>query len=129
MKRLLTLVIVLVSIGAGLILSAGRSFSKEDETTGGDFPSVSSRAEENASTPVHLDGSLHFEANNHRTTSAEREIEETLFHRNILLNRFQNADSKGQVLLSFSAKRVDLILRTAGGMEASILSIDWDATK
>lgn len=143
MKRLFASMII-ISVGAGLIfLFIDRSFSKEDESAGADpsnslyqlgsasQPSLNpSRMEENSRMPIRLDDSLHSEARRDRgAISAGGGSRETLFHQNMLLDRFQSADSKGQILLSFSVSRVDLMLRSVSGMEAPILSLDWDVRK
>jgi len=137
MKRLFTIILFL-SVGSGLLLlSEARLFSAEEERAGADAsnPTNQTRSplpslEGSPPGPFRLDHSFHFKAKRNReTTSAERGMEATVFHQKTLLNRFQGADSKGEILLSFSVKRVELILRSAGGREAPILGSDLDIGK
>jgi hypothetical protein len=98
MKRFFVVMIVALSVGAGLVFfSAGRSFSREDERPGAEsgssnplsqtgsasyaFPEAGP-AGENLRMPLRLDHSLHFEAKKDRgTASTERGIEATIFIR------------------------------------------------
>lgn len=141
MKRFFVAMIVALSVGAGLVfLSEGRSFSREDERPGaesGSSNALSSHAfpeggpaGENLRIPLRLDHSLHIRAKKDRgMVSTERRIEAANFHQKTLFGRYQSADAAGQILLSFSARRVDLILRSAGGTEAPILRLELNAGK
>ena len=72
---------------------------------------------------VHLNSALRFEAGRHKSTQPERQAEALRLHRNTLLDRFQNADAHGQVLLTFSENRIDLNLRSITGAEAPIAGV------
>src|SRR5579871_834305 len=57
---------------------------------------------------------------NRRATAPERESQALEFHQNTLLDRFGGADNHGQIFLSFSANRIDLMLRSLTGEEAPV---------
>lgn len=59
-----------------------------------------------------------------RTTGPERESQALKFHKNSLLDRFGGADAHGQILLSFSANRIDLMLRSITGEEAPVAGVN-----
>ncbi len=67
-----------------------------------------------------LDDILQFEARR-ETPPPEREAEALRFHQNSLLERFENADVHGQLVLSFSADGTELRLRSITGAEAPIV--------
>lgn len=66
-----------------------------------------------------LDDVLEFEAGGGETPP-EREAEALRFHQNSTLERFENADAHGQLVLSFSAEGVELKLRSITGAEAPV---------
>lgn len=68
---------------------------------------------------------LQFESEARRRTIRKDRQEEALrFHQNTLSERFQGADSKGQIFLSFSGDGVDLVLRNITGAEAPVGHLD-----
>lgn len=67
-----------------------------------------------------LDDVLEFEAGGGETPPPEREAEALRFHQNSTLERFENADAHGQLVLSFSAEGVELKLRSITGAEAPV---------
>jgi len=69
-----------------------------------------------------LDDVLQLEARR-ETPPPEREAEALRFHQNSLLERFENADAHGQLVLSFSADGIDLGLRSVTGADAPIVSM------
>ena len=89
-----------------------------------DRPPVMSRPKASWRRRIYFDQSLQFEAKAHRETiPTEREEEAIRLHQNLLLDRFQGADSRGQVFLSFSADRIELILRGISGVEAPAVGL------
>lgn len=67
---------------------------------------------------------LQFKAETRETTPPEREAETLRFRKNTVLERFQNADAHGQLVLSFSADGVELRLRSITGAEAPIVGMN-----
>lgn len=70
-----------------------------------------------------LDDVLLFEAGRGETPP-EREAEALRFHQNSTLERFENADAHGQLVLSFSAEGAELKLRSITGAEAPAAGVD-----
>ncbi|NKE73341.1 hypothetical protein [Candidatus Manganitrophus noduliformans] len=66
-----------------------------------------------------LDDPLEFEARR-ETPPPQREAEALRFHQNSTLERFENADAHGQLVLSFSSEGVELKLRSITGAEAPV---------
>lgn len=71
-----------------------------------------------------LNDVLQFEAGRHETTPPEREAEALRFHQNSTLERFENADAHGQLVLSFSADGIELRLRSITGAEAPVAGVN-----
>lgn len=71
-----------------------------------------------------LNDVLQFEAGRDGTTSPEREAEALRFHQNSTLERFENADAHGQLVLSFSADGMELRLRSITGAEAPVAGVN-----
>ena len=74
----------------------------------------------NGEEPSQVDNNLHLKNGARRAPRPARKVQALQFHRNTLLNRFQNADSHGQMLLTFSRNRIDLHIRNISGAEAPI---------
>lgn len=71
-----------------------------------------------------LNDVLQFEAGRGETPPPEREAEALRFHQNSTLERFENADAHGQLVLSFSAEGVELKLRSITGAEAPVAGVN-----
>lgn len=139
MKRRFAMIIIVIWVGAGSIFPAAVRSSLMEDAGAGVSPSTplvsteSSPERSPAPSPskggwrgrIHLNPSLQFETKaDQGTIPSEREAEAIRFHQNNLLNRFQNADSQGQIFLSFFANRVELMFRSVSGAEAPVVGLD-----
>jgi hypothetical protein len=76
-----------------------------------------------------LDEILQFKTARRETTPPEREAETLRFHQNTVLERFENADAHGQLVLSFSTEGIELRLRSITGAEAPVAGMNRSPEK
>ncbi len=148
MKQQLIKNAIAVWVAAGSIfLSAVPSFSMENEKGEGssstrsiqteappDRSPVMSRPERNWRRRIYFNPSLQFEAKveaktRRETIPAERKEAAVRLHQNMLIDRFQGADAQGQVFLSFSVDRIELMMRSIVGVEAPAVGLDMTPEK
>lgn len=72
---------------------------------------------------IYFDQFLQFEAKAHRETIPTEREEAIRLHQSMLIDRFQGADAQGQVFLSFSVDRIELMLRSIGGVKAPAVGL------
>lgn len=71
-----------------------------------------------------LDETLQFETGRRETLPPEREAETLRFHQSTVLERFESADAHGQLVLSFSADRIELRFRSITGAEGPVAEMN-----
>ncbi len=138
MKRRTTFVLIGIWITGALLLAVAPAGAAEGKTFADSIRPVQSEGDL-APDPssaliglgegegrVRLDSGLRFETGTRKTTTPEREAEALRFHHNTVLERFENADSHGQVFLTFSADRIELSLRSITGAEAPVADVTVD---
>lgn len=134
MKTLFTIMVILAGVGIGGFFPTAAQLSSPlvpGGTDGLSAPAEPAQKEGSADHALGLrqqrarpDAAVQFESEAPRKALPEQRRDEALrFHHN-LLDRFQNADSTGQFLLSFSERgRVDLTLRSVTGAEAPLATL------
>lgn len=144
MKQQLIKNAIAVWVAAGSIfLSAVPSFSMENKKGEGSSPTrsiqteappdrspVMSRPERNWRRRIYFNPSLQFEAKARRETiPTERKEEAVRLHQSMLFDRFQGGDAQGEVFLSFSVDRIELMTRSIAGVEAPAVGLSLTPEK
>ncbi|HZR45596.1 MAG TPA: hypothetical protein VFA47_02735 [Candidatus Manganitrophaceae bacterium] len=131
LKSLFTIVVVSIGVGIVGLFPAAAQLSPSSPAPAEPAQNESAEHPSGKEVPNGLkqqrarpDAAVEFKSEGPRRTLPEQRSAEALrFHHN-LLDRFQNTDSNGQVLLSFSSGgRVDLTLRSANGAEAPVAAL------
>lgn len=125
MKRRTGLILIGIWMGA-FLFSASPSKAEKEKVVEPVRPVQSERSfdrspaagSENPEDGIGLDDVLQFKAGGDETPLPEREAEALRFHQNATLERFENADAHGELVLSFSDDGVELRLRSITGSEA-----------
>ena len=134
MKTLYSIMVVLIGVGIGGFFPAAAQIAPVVQTEGTATAPGPDR-QPRTLLPDHTltegirphrarpDAAVQFESEAPRKTAPEQRRDEALrLHQNTL-DRFQNADSSGQMLLSFSGGGVDLTLRSITGAEAPVATV------
>lgn len=135
MKLRTGIMAILIGTGMGWVLSpSARSAPPNEEATERAPSTTPAQAEVSPDSSPNLskedqpsgaDTALQFESEAYRrATPADREMEGLRLHQNTVRNRFESTDNRGEVLLSFSGGKVDLVLRGADGAEAPVARLD-----
>lgn len=135
MKTLFSMMVVLIGVGIGGFLPSAAQVAPPVVQTEGTATAPGPDGQPRTPISGHTltegirphrarpDAAVQFESETLRKTAPEQRRDEALrLHQNTR-DRFQNADSSGQMLLSFSGGGVDLTLRSITGAEAPVATV------